>query len=83
MNRNTLNWKNFLFFVLGKNYKNDMEKLKTEKKMQIFLRTICVEVFPNSLKLTGVTPLHKKDRKVIKENYAPVGIQLYEQFLKG
>ena len=51
--------------------------------MQIFLRTICVEVFPNSLKLTGVTPLHKKDRKVIKENYAPVGIQLYEQFLKG
>ena len=59
------------------------KNLKLKKKMQIFLRTICVEVFPNSLKLTGVTPLHKNDRKVIKENYAPVGIQLYEQFLKG
>ena len=42
MNRNTLNWKNFLFFVLGKNYKNDMEKLKTEKKnADIFADYLC------------------------------------------
>ena len=31
-------------------------------------------MFPNSLKLADVTPLHKKGRKDLKENHRPVSI---------
>ena len=31
-------------------------------------------MFPNSLKLADVTPLHKKDRKELKEDYRSVSI---------
>ena len=53
------------------------------QKIQIFLQTFfCNRInatfkssmFPNSLKLGDVTPLHKKDRKDLKENYIPVSI---------
>ena len=33
-------------------------------------------MFPNSLKLADVTPLHKKDRKDLKENYRPASTLL-------
>ena len=50
------------------------------KKMQIFLQIFFVNatfkssVFQNSLKLADVTPLHKKSRKGLKDNYRPVSI---------
>ena len=37
------------------------------------MQTFCV-IFPNTLKLANVTPLHKKGREDLKENYRPVSI---------
>ena len=77
MTLNTLTWNNFKFFCFKKQIM--LEKLKL-KKMQIFLDYLCdnamfkSSMFPNSLKLVDVTPLHKKGRKVLKENNGSVSI---------
>ena len=44
--------------------------------------------FPNSLKLADLTPVHKKDERIMKENYRPVSIlppisKIFERNMQG
>ena len=69
----------FLKFPLSPNY---VEKTKTKQNADIFADDKCGSInatckssmFPNSSKLTSVTPLRKKDIKYFKENYGSVSI---------
>ena len=59
-----------------------MEKTKTKENADIFVDYLCdsintlfeLSMFPNSLKLADVTPLHKKGRKELKEDYRSVSV---------
>ena len=59
-----------------------IEKTKTKENADIFVGYLCdsintlfeLSMFPNSLKLADVTPLHKKGRKELKEDYRSVSI---------
>ena len=70
-----------------------IEKIKTKENADIFVDYLCDSInalfkssmFPNSLKLADVTPLHKKDRKELKEDYRSVSIlptlsKIFEMF---
>ena len=71
----------FSFFALGRETKHT-EKTKTKENADIFVDYLCDSInalfrssmFPNSLKLADVTPLHKKGRKALKEDYRSVSI---------
>ena len=45
-------------------------------------------IFPDSLKLANVTPVHKKDETTVKENYRPVSVlplfsKIFEKVIYG
>ena len=61
---------------------NHIEKTKTKENLDIFVDYLCEiiiamfksSMFLNSLKLAVVTPLYKKGRKELKEDYKSVSI---------
>ena len=45
----------------------------------IYIESKEEQIFPDSLKLADVTPIHKKDNKTTKENYRPVSLLSVER----
>ena len=78
MTLNTLTSNNFKFFGFEKEI--ILKKAKTKENADIFVDYLCDNamfkslMFPNSLKLADVTPLHKKGRKMLKEDSRSVSI---------
>ena len=78
MTLNTLTSNNFKFFGFEKEI--ILKKAKTKENADIFVDYLCDNVmfkslmFPNSLKLADITPLHKKGRKLLKEDSSSVSI---------
>ena len=62
--------------------KADIPTRIIKANIDIFADILCTSInsaikslsFPSSLKLAGVTPMHKKGRKDMKENFRPVSI---------
>ena len=77
---NTLNWNNFQFFLLWE--PKHIGKTETKENADSFVDYLCDSInalfkllmFPNSLKLADVTPIHKKGMKELKEDYRSVSI---------
>ena len=69
MTPNTLTWNNFQFFCFREQI--ILKKNKTKENADIFVDYLCESInaifkssiFPNSLKVADVTPLHKKAEK--------------------
>ena len=61
---------------------NHIGKTESKKNADIFVDYLCEcinamfksSMFPNSLKLTDATPLHKKNSKELKEDYRSVRV---------
>ena len=75
MTPNTLNWNNFQFFLLQE--AKHFGKTKTNENADTFVHYLCDSInallkslmFPNSLKLADVTPVHKKGMKELEGGY--------------
>ena len=46
----------------------------TDSLYSVFNRSLETSIFPPSMKLANVTPVHKKRNRPEKDNYQPVGI---------
>ena len=65
-----------------KHHKKLIFPLELSRKILIFVDFLCMSInnaiksasFPSSLKSADVTPLHKKGRKDLKENFRPLSI---------